>query len=125
MDEQIIRRMTAVKNSEVIMPCDKHFPPTIKATSPRVIIPTPIFKESDQLNLSAFAISPHPIIFASSATATKATQNRRSFGVTARNDVFRPIPVKKIGAKIIYVLILVLLLMYSASFKEQRMIPAV
>ena len=101
MEEQMISKITAVKNWEEIMPTDKHFWATIKATSPRVIIPMPIFKESLKLNLQILAIMPQPTILEPSATTTKARQNSRNFTSVISKEVFKPMLTKKIGAKII------------------------
>ena len=99
-----------MKYSEVIIPAARHFWATIRATSPRVIIPTPIFKESGQLKRQTLAISPHPIIFVRRATTTNATLNNRNLVSMAEKVVLSPIPTKKIGANIIYVLMWALVL---------------
>lgn len=74
--EAIIKRITDVKYSDVKRPTDKPFCATINATSPRVIMPTPIFKLSENENLQSLAISPQPMIFASSATTTNPAENK-------------------------------------------------
>ena len=61
--ETMISRITAVKYSGVRRPTDNPFCATIRATSPRVIMPTPIFRLSGKENLQAFAMSPQPMIF--------------------------------------------------------------
>ena len=100
-EELMMSKITAVKYSDEIIPTDRHFWATINATSPRVIIPTPIFKESDQLNRQSFAIKPQPIILVRRATITKQRLNNRNLPFIAEKVVFKPIPTKKIGAKII------------------------
>ena len=99
-EEQIIKRITAVKYSAVIIPAAKHFWVTIKATSPRVIMPTPIFRESLQLNLHIFAMRPQPIILEIKATRTKARQNNTNVALILSKVVFNPMPTKNVGAKI-------------------------
>ena len=94
IEDTIIKRMTDVKYTGVSRPADNPFCATISATSPRVIIPTPIFKESNPLNLQRRAISPHPIIFEMSPTATNAAEKSRIPILTLSTFVFRPILAK-------------------------------
>ena len=62
--------------------------------------------------------------FAMQATATKATEKRRSFKFIEAKETLRPIPAKKMGAKTMYALISTLLSTYLASWRLQRTIPA-
>ena len=71
---------------------------TIRATSPRVIMPTPTLRESPQLNLQTLAASPQPMILVIRATTTKHTLNSRISGVRPLISVFRPMLAKKMGA---------------------------
>lgn len=101
MLEAMIKRMTAVKYSGVRRPTDNPFCATISATSPRVIIPTPIFKLSGNENLQALAIRPQPMIFVTSATRTKAAENKRMEPFKWSTLVLKPMLVKNTGPKII------------------------
>ena len=78
----------------------KPFCATISATSPRVIIPTPTFRESSQLKRQIFAARPQPMILVINATTTKQTQKSKISGVRPLISVLRPMEAKKIGAKI-------------------------
>ena len=71
----------------------------MRATSPRVIMPTPTLRESDQLKRQAFAARPQPMILVSRATITKQALNSRMVGVRPLMSVFRPMLAKKTGAK--------------------------
>lgn len=97
MDEIIISKITDVKYTGVSRPTDNPFWDTIRATSPLVIIPTPIFKESDILNLQILAINPHPITFAIRPTATNATEKIRMLAFKLSRLVFNPILAKNTG----------------------------
>ena len=76
MEDTIISKITDVKYTEESSPTESPFWETISATSPRVIIPTPILSESGILNLQSFAVPPQPITFVKSATATSAIENQ-------------------------------------------------
>ncbi len=71
IDETIINKITDVKYTGVSSPAESPFCDTISATSPLVIIPTPIFKESKLLNLHSRAVIPQPIILDTKPTSTK------------------------------------------------------
>ena len=101
MLETIIRKITAVKYIGEIIPTERPFCETINATSPLVIIPTPILKLSFMLNLHNLAMIPHPMIFVINATSTKLRENRRIVPSILSILVFKPILAKKTGPKII------------------------
>ena len=61
MLDTTMRRMTAAKYSDPIIPTLSPFWDTMSATSPLVIIPTPILRESAHEYLQSFPASPHPI----------------------------------------------------------------
>ncbi len=77
IEDTIINKITAVKYTGLRRPTLNPFWDTIRATSPRVIIPTPIFNESAQENLHNLATSPHPMILQSKPTKTKAMANTK------------------------------------------------
>lgn len=97
MDDIIISKITEVKYTGVRSPTDNPFCDTIKATSPLVIIPTPIFKESDILNLQIFAIIPHPTILETNPTATNAMEKIKILAFKLSKFVFNPILAKNTG----------------------------
>ena len=99
MEDTIISKITDVKYTEESSPTENPFWETISATSPRVIIPTPIFKESGQLNLHALAVRPQPMIFAIRATATNPIEKANRPQSRLSILVFRPMDAKKIGPK--------------------------
>ncbi len=70
-------RMTAVKKTESTTPTPRPFWATMRATSPRVIMPTPTLRESPQLKRQTFAARPQPMILVIRATTTKQTLNSR------------------------------------------------
>ena len=74
--ETMIRIIIGAKNCGAIRPVSSPFLATIRPTSPRFIIPTPILSESGILNLQSFAVPPQPITFVKSATATSAIENQ-------------------------------------------------
>ena len=98
MEEIMINKITDVKYFESSIPTDKPFCATISATSPRVIIPTPIWRQLIPLNPHIFPMKPHPIILVTSATSTNAMENQNSPMSILLISVFRPILAKKIGA---------------------------
>lgn len=93
----MISRMTQVKYSGVKSPTESPFWETIRATSPLVIIPIPIFRESDREKRQTLAISPQPMIFANNATSTKKTEKSRISASTLSREVFKPMLAKKTG----------------------------
>ena len=97
IEDTMIRKITDVKYTGVSSPAVRPFCATIRATSPRVIIPTPIFSESRPLNLQRRAISPQPIIFETSPTATNAMEKARIPILTLSTFVFNPMLAKKTG----------------------------
>ncbi len=97
IEETMIRKITDVKYTGVSRPAERPFCATISATSPRVIMPTPIFSESRTLNLQMRAISPQPMIFEISPTATNAMEKNRMLIFRLSTLVFRPILAKKTG----------------------------
>ena len=101
MEEVIIKRITEVKYTGSIRPAESPFCDTINATSPRVIIPTPIFKQSAPRKRHAFAIRPQPIILQINATSTKQTEKDKIDRLKFEMSVFRPILAKNSGPKII------------------------
>ena len=94
-----ISMMTPVKYSGVMRPTARPALAVIRATSPLVIMPTPILIESLKLNLQSFAVAPQPMTFARQATATKASEKNSSFKFIDAKETLRPMPAKKIGAK--------------------------
>ena len=101
MLDTMISRMTAVKYEESMIPIFRPLLVMISATSPRVIIPTPIFKQSIHLNLQAFAINPQPITLLIIATITNPMAKTILLVSIAEKSVFRPIATKNTGANII------------------------
>lgn len=97
MDDTIIKKITDVKYTGVSKPAVNPFCATIRATSPRVIIPTPIFRESIPLNLHRRAAIPQPMTFEINPTTTNAIENIRILIFTLSTLVFRPILAKKTG----------------------------
>lgn len=97
MDEIRISRITGVKYAELIIPQDNPFCATISATSPRVIIPTPTFRESSHLNRHTRAIKEQPMILHSNATSTKPTANSTKSPEMASSEVLSPILAKNTG----------------------------
>ena len=73
----IISRITEVKYLLSSISTSSPFLETIRATSPLVIIPTPILRASLPLNPQTLDISPHPMIFDISPTRTKPRENKR------------------------------------------------
>ena len=73
-----IKMITLVKNMELRRPSSSPFWATIKATSPRFIIPTPILRESLPEKWHRRAIPPQPTTLDSRPTTRKARVNRRS-----------------------------------------------
>ena len=101
MLETIIKRITEVKYEDSIMPTAKPFCATISATSPRVIMPTPILSESPHPKRHSREVKPQPMILVISATATKHSENSTKFSEILSKLVFKPILAKKTGPKII------------------------
>jgi len=99
MLEQMMRRITAVKYTGVRRPTESPFWDTIRATSPLVIMPTPIFKLSLKLNLQIFAMRPQPMIFVIKATRTNPIEKMIIPASILSMLVFRPILAKKTGPK--------------------------
>ena len=97
MEETIINKITDVKYTGDMSPTARPFWDTINATSPRVIIPTPIFRESIALNLQILAISPQPTIFVSNATITNPIENNKISIFKLSMLVFKPILAKNTG----------------------------
>ena len=93
-----ISMITPVKYSGVIRPTARPAFAVIRATSPLVIMPTPILRESLKLNLQSFATAPQPTILARHATATNAIEKNKSFKFIDAKETLRPMPAKKIGA---------------------------
>ena len=102
MLDTMISRITDVKYTELIMPSLSPLCATIKATSPRVIMPTPILSVSLPLKPQSLDIAPQPMIFVDSATSTNAAENSTMSHVMPLTSVLRPILAKKIGPKIMY-----------------------
>ena len=100
MEDVIISKITDVKYTGSSSPTDIPFWATIKATSPRVIIPTPTLIACLAGILQAIDISPQPIILVSKATATKPRENTRIDQSIFWILVFKPILAKKIGPNI-------------------------
>lgn len=98
MEETIIRRITAVKYLDSIIPTERPFCATISATSPLVIMPTPIFRESTLLKRRSLDVRPHPITLVINAIATNRMQNKRSDADIWSMEVFSPILQKNMGA---------------------------
>ena len=88
-----------MKKTESTTPTPRPFWATMRATSPRVIMPTPTLRESPQLNRQSFAARPQPMILVSRATITKQALNSRMVGVRPLMSVLRPMLAKKTGAK--------------------------
>lgn len=124
MDDTIIKKITDVKYTGVSKPTVNPFCATIRATSPRVIIPTPILRESIPLNLHRRAAIPQPTTFEISPTATNAIENIKILIVTLSTFVFRPILAKKTGPNNMYEFMSIFSAMYLESRMEQRIIPA-
>ena len=80
MEDTTMRRMTAVKKTESTTPTPRPFWATMRATSPRVIMPTPTLRESGQLKRQTFAARPQPMILVMRATTTKQTLKSRMVG---------------------------------------------
>ena len=97
MDDTMIKNITEVKYTGVSSPAVSPFCATISATSPLVIMPTPILSESMPLNLHRRAISPQPTIFEINPTATNAMEKARILIFTLSTLVFSPILAKKTG----------------------------
>ena len=116
--------ITPVKYSGVMSPTASPALAVIRATSPLVIMPTPILRESLKLNLQSLETAPQPMILARQATATNATENRSSLRFIEEKETLRPIPAKKMGAKTMYALMSTLLSTYLASCRLQRTMPA-
>ena len=95
----IISKITAVKYCDDIRPTLRPFCATISATSPLVIIPTPILRQSIPLNPHNLDIIPHPIILETSAIITNAIENTISAESTPSIFVFNPILAKNTGPK--------------------------
>ena len=74
-------------------------PAAMRATSPRVIMPTPTLRESGQLKRQTFAARPQPMILVMRATTTKQTLKSRMVGVRPLMSVLRPMLAKKTGEK--------------------------
>lgn len=77
IDDTTIRKMTDVKYAPLKAPTDNALWATIRATSPLVIIPIPIFRVSRPLNPHSLEASPQPMILDRRPTRTKHTENRR------------------------------------------------
>ena len=101
MEEKTMSRMTAVKYTEFSNPTLSPFCATIRATSPLVIMPTPIFRESALLKRHTLAMMPQPTILVISPTSTKHTAKSRIDIFISPIFVFNPMLTKKIGPKII------------------------
>ena len=84
-----------------IIPTESPFWETIRATSPRVIIPTPTLRLSRAEYFSRRAVRPQPITFVSRATSTKHTEKSSSSGVKPSNWVLMPMLAKNTGPNII------------------------
>ena len=97
IDDTIIKKITDVKYTDVSNPADKPFWATTNATSPRVIMPTPIFSESKPLNLHSRPMIPQPTTLEISPTATNAIEKSRIPILMLSIFVFRPILAKKTG----------------------------
>ena len=101
MEDTIIKRITDVKYTGFKSPTASPFCDTIRATSPLVIIPTPILIACFGEYRSNIAIREQPIILEKSATATNASENQRIFQFISLMSVFKPMDAKKIGPNII------------------------
>ena len=88
MEDTMISKMTDVKYTGCMSPTASPFCETIRATSPRVIMPTPIFKESSHEKRQTLEIRPQPTIFVMSATKMNATENSRMDAFTSSISVF-------------------------------------
>ena len=119
-----MRIIIGAKNCGAIRPVSSPFLATIRPTSPRFIIPTPILSESGILNLQSFAVPPQPITFVKSATATSAIENQSIERLKSLKLVWSPILAKNTGPKIMYELTSIFLSMYCESLMLQRIIPA-
>lgn len=97
MDETMIKNITEVKYTGVSSPAVSPFCATISATSPLVIMPTPILNESMPLNLHRRAVRPQPIILEIKPTATNAMEKTRILMFTLSTLVFSPILAKNTG----------------------------
>ncbi len=86
-----------MKNSGVSSPRESPFWEIIRATSPRVIMPMPIFRESAMEKRHSFAMSPQPMILASSAVRIKQSEKSRISAFTLSREVFKPMLAKKTG----------------------------
>ena len=76
MELHMIRRITDVKYLLSISPTASPFCDTMRATSPLVIIPTPILSVSLPLKPNALPARPQPTIFESIPVSTNARENR-------------------------------------------------
>ena len=101
MEDTMISRMTDVKYTESIIPSLSPLCATISATSPRVIMPTPMRRVSLPLKPHRRDTAPQPMIFVTSATATNASENSTRSQPIPSILVLSPMLAKKIGAKII------------------------
>ena len=101
MLDTIINKITEAKYSGVSSPTDSPFCATISATSPLVIIPTPILTHSIPLKPQSQDISPQPIILATSPTRTKHTEKSRRELVILFKLVLSPMLAKNTGPNII------------------------
>ena len=77
IDEVMIRRITDVKNAPLNAPTERALCATISATSPRVIIPIPILRQSFPLKPHNLEVAPQPMIFDKRPTSTKHAENKR------------------------------------------------
>ena len=105
MEETMISKITDVKYTGSISPTASPFWAMINATSPRAIIPTPIFRESGILNLHIRLIRPQPMIFATRATTMNPMENQMIPALISPISVFNPILAKNTGPNNIYELI--------------------
>lgn len=97
MEEKRINNITGVKKTGSNKPTDKPFCETIRATSPRIIIPTPILTESLLLNLKSLAINPQPIILAERAIAINNMEYNSNDREKYSIEVFKPMLAKNTG----------------------------
>ena len=78
-------------------------------------MPTPIFAESFQPKRAAFAMPPQPTILPRIAVATNASPNHSICSVIPSKLILMPMLAKKIGANIIYELMVTRLSTYAAE----------
>ena len=89
--------MTGAKKTSGISPSAAPLLATIKATSPRQTMPTPICSHWWFFKPHSLAPSPHPRTLVSTATMTSRTEKRMSLLSILGRSTSKPMLAKKIG----------------------------